>query len=59
MKKVIQTDLNEGQIRQVASGMEKGLTYEQLDILIESKAAPERMAGIIELAVLENSLKEG
>lgn len=59
MKKVIQTDLNEGQIRQVASGMEKGLTYEQLDILIESKAAPERMTGIIELAVLENSLKEG
>lgn len=59
MKKVIQADLNGGQIRQVAGGMEKGLTYEQLDILIESKATPEKMAGIIELAVLENSLKEG
>lgn len=59
MKKVIQTGLNEGQIRQVASGIEKRLSYEQLDILIESKAAPEKMAGIIELAVLENSLEAG
>lgn len=59
MKKVIQMGLNEGQIRQVASGMEKRLSYEQLDILIESKAAPEKMAGIIELAVLENSLEAG
>lgn len=59
MKKVIQSGLNEGQIKQVASGFEKGLTYGQLDILIESKAAPEKMAGIIELAVLENSLEMG
>lgn len=59
MKKVIQMGLNEGQIRQVASGIEKRLSYEQLDILIESKAAPEKMAGIIELAVLENSLEAG
>lgn len=59
MKKVIQMGLNEGQIRQVASGIEKRLSYEQLDILIESKAAPEKMAGIIELAVLENSLETG
>lgn len=59
MKKVIQMGLNEGQIRQVACGIEKRLSYEQLDILIESKAAPEKMAGIIELAVLENSLETG
>ena len=59
MKKVIQTGLDEGQIRQVATGIGKGLSYEQLDILIESKATPEKMSGIIELAVLENSLEVG
>ncbi len=59
MRKVIQMGLDEGQIKQVASGFGKGLTYEQLDILIESKATPEKMAGIIELAVLENSLEMG
>lgn len=59
MREVIQNNLNEGQIRQVVSGMEKGLTYEQLEIMIESKAEPEKMAGIIELAALENSLEMG
>lgn len=59
MRKVIQMGLDEGQIKQVASGVGNGLTYEQLDILIKSKATPEKMAGIIELAVLENSLEMG
>lgn len=59
MRKVIENNLAEGQIRQVVSGMEKGLTYEQLEIMIESKAEPEKMAGIIELAALENSLEMG
>ncbi len=59
MRKVIENNLAEEQIRQVVCGMEKGLTYEQLEIMIESKAEPEKMAGIIELAALENSLEMG
>ncbi len=57
VKLVSQTDLSEGQLAAILAGMEQGLTQEQLTELVHCGATPEKMQIIVEIAVLENSMR--
>ena len=57
VKLVSQADLSEGQLAAILAGMEQGLTQEQLTELVHCGATPEKMQIIVEIAVLENSLR--
>ena len=57
VKLVSQADLSEGQLAAILAGMEQGLTQEQLTELVHCGAAPEKMQIIVEIAVLENSMR--
>lgn len=57
VKLVSQADLSEGQLAAILAGMEQGLTQEQLSELVHCGAAPEKMQIIVEIAVLENSMR--
>ena len=54
---VSQADLSEGQLAVILAGMEQGLTQEQLTELVHCGATPEKMQIIVEIAVLENSMR--
>lgn len=54
---VSQADLSEGQLAAILAGMEQGLTQEQLTELVHCGATPEKMQIIVEIAVLENSMR--
>lgn len=56
VKLVASGDLVPAQLVQIKSGMEKGLTEEQLVELINNNVSAEKMKEIIEIAVLENSM---
>lgn len=57
VKLVSQADLSEGQLAAILAGMEQGLTQEQLTELVHCGATPEKMQIIVEIAVLENSMR--
>lgn len=57
VKLVSQADLSEGQLAVILAGMEQGLTQEQLTELVHCGATPEKMQIIVEIAVLENSMR--
>ena len=57
VKLVSQADLSEGQLAAILTGMEQGLTQEQLTELVHCGATPEKMQIIVEIAVLENSMR--
>lgn len=57
VKLVSQADLSEGQLAAILAGMEQGLTQEQLAELVHCGATPEKMQIIVEIAVLENSMR--
>lgn len=57
VKLVSQADLTEGQLAVILAGMEQGLTQEQLTELVHCGATPEKMQIIVEIAVLENSMR--
>ena len=57
VKLVSQAELSEGQLAAILAGMEQGLTQEQLTELVHCGAAPEKMQIIVEIAVLENSMR--
>ena len=57
VKLVSQADLSEGQLAAILAGMEQGLTQEQLTELVHCGATPEMMQIIVEIAVLENSMR--
>lgn len=57
VKLVSQADLSEGQLAVILAGMEQGLTQEQLTELVYCGATPEKMQIIVEIAVLENSMR--
>ena len=57
VKRVSQADLTEGQLAVILAGMEQGLTQEQLTELVHCGATPEKMQIIVEIAVLENSMR--
>ena len=57
VKLVSQADLSEGQLAAILAGMEQGLTQEQLTELVHCGATPEKMLIIVEIAVLENSMR--
>ncbi len=57
VKLVSQADLSEGQLAAILAGMEQGLTQEQLTELVHCRATPEKMQIIVEIAVLENSMR--
>ena len=50
-------ELSKEQLAKIKVAMEKGLTEEQLLSLIHGNVSPEQMEEIIEIAVLENSMK--
>lgn len=54
VKKVIDAGLNEQQLAQVRTAMEKGLTDIQLNRIINPALSPQKMSEIIDLAVLVN-----
>lgn len=57
VKLVSQADLSEGQLAAILTGMEQGLTQEQLTELVHCGATPEKMQIIVEIAVLENNMR--
>ena len=57
VKLVSQADLSEGQLAAILAGMEQGLTQEQLTELVHCELTPEKMQIIVEIAVLENSMR--
>ena len=57
VKLVSQADLSEGQLAAILAGMEQGLTQEQLTELVHCGATLEKMQIIVEIAVLENSMR--
>lgn len=57
VKLVSQADLSEGQLAAILAGMEQGLTQEQLTELVHCGATQEKMQIIVEIAVLENSMR--
>ena len=57
VKLVSQADLSEGQLAAILTGMEQGLTQEQLTELVHCGATPEKMQIIVEIAALENSMR--
>lgn len=57
VKLVSQADLSEGQLAAILTGMEQGLTQEQLTELVHCGASPEKMQIIVEIAVLENNMR--
>ena len=57
VKLVSQADLSEGQLAAILAGLEQGLTQEQLTELVHCGATPEKMQIIVEIAVLENSMR--
>ena len=57
VKLVSQADLSEGQLAVILAGMEQGLTQEPLTELVHCGATPEKMQIIVEIAVLENSMR--
>ena len=57
VKLVSQADLSEGQLAVILTGMEQGLTQEQLTELVHCGATPEKMQIIVEIAVLENNMR--
>ena len=57
VKLVSQADLSEGQLAAILTGMEQGLTQEQLTELVHCVATPEKMQIIVEIAALENSMR--
>lgn len=57
VKMVIEGDLDTDQLAQIMKGISKGLTESQLEALINSGKSAEKMAGIIEIAVLENAME--
>ena len=57
VKLVSQADLSEGQLAVILTGMEQGLTQEQLTELVHCGATPEKMQIIVEIAALENSMR--
>ena len=57
VKLVSQADLTEGQLAVILAGMEQGLTQEQLTELVHCGDTPEKMQIIVEIAVLENSMR--
>lgn len=54
VKKVIDAGLDEQQLAQVRTAMEKGLTDIQLNRIINPALSPQKMSEIIDLAVLVN-----
>lgn len=58
VKLVAERDLTPKQLVQIRNGMEKGLTEQQLMVLIEHDIAAEQMEEIISIAVYENRQKE-
>lgn len=57
VKLVSQADLSEGQLAVILTGMEQGLTQEQLTELVHCGVTPEKMQIIVEIAALENSMR--
>lgn len=57
IKLVASGELSKEQLAKIKVAMEKGLTEEQLLSLIHGNVSPEQMEEIIEIAVLENSMK--
>lgn len=54
VKLVAEGNLSPGQLVQIRSAIEKGLSEKQLMVLIENDLPPEQMAGIIQIAEYEN-----
>ena len=52
---VTEGELSAQQLIQIRYGVEKGLTEEQLKLLIHKKPPAEQMAEIIQIAIYENS----
>lgn len=59
VKLVAEKDLAPGQLVQIRNAIEKGLTEEQLLVLINHKLPAEQMEEIINIAVYENRQKQG
>ena len=59
VKLLAEKDLSPEQLVQVRSAIEKGLSEEQLLVLINNKIPAEQMEEIINIAVYENKMKEG
>ena len=59
VKLLAERDLSPEQLVQVRSAIEKGLSEKQLLVLINNKIPAEQMEEIINIAVYENTMKEG
>lgn len=59
VKLLAEKDLSPEQLVQVRSAIEKGLSEKQLLVLINNKIPAEQMEEIINIAVYENTMKEG
>ena len=59
VKLLTEKDLSPEQLVQVRGAIEKGLSEKQLLVLINSKIPAEQMEEIINIAVYENTMKEG
>lgn len=58
VKLLSEKDLSPEQLVQIRNAMEKGLSENQLIVLINNKMPAEQMAEIIDIAVYENKMKE-